>query len=259
MIYVLIAITSLVASFLTFFSGFGLGTILLPVFAIYYPLPIAIALTASVHFLNNLFKFGLVYKNINWKIAFKFGIPSLIAAFFGAWALKNLDQVKVSISSYTLNGHDFIITWPGIIIGLLVVLFAVIELIPKLSELSFSEKYLTLGGLLSGFFGGFSGHQGSIRSAFLLRLKLEKSAFIATGVFIACLVDVVRLTFYSSFSVLKNEQTNFLLLLLAVISAWAGALIGNKLFKKTSIQFFKWFVGVFMLLMGTLIILGIIK
>jgi hypothetical protein len=259
MIYALIAVTSLIASFLTFFSGFGLGTILLPVFAIYYPLPIAIALTASVHFLNNLFKFSLVYKNINWKIAFKFGIPSLVAAFFGARALKNLDQVKVGITEYSLNEHSFIITWPGFIIGMLVVLFAIIELIPKLSELSFSEKYLTLGGLLSGFFGGFSGHQGSIRSAFLLRLKLEKSAFIATGVFIACLVDVVRLTLYSSFSVLKNQQTDYMLLLLAVVSAWAGAFFGNKLFKKTSIQFFKWFVGIFMLLMGVLIMLGIIK
>jgi hypothetical protein len=259
MIYVLIALTSLIASFLTFFSGFGLGTILLPVFAIYYPLPIAIALTACVHFFNNVFKFGLVYKNINWKIAFKFGLPSLIAAFFGAWALKNLDQLKVGIISYSLHGHNFMITWPGLLIGILVVLFAIIELIPKLSELSFSEKYLTVGGLLSGFFGGFSGHQGSIRSAFLLRLNLEKSAFIATGVFIACLVDIVRLTFYSSFSVLKNGQTDFLLLLQAVISAWIGAFIGNKLFKKTSIRFFKWFVGIFMLLMGLLIMLGIIK
>ena len=243
MIYVLIAATSLIASFLTFFSGFGLGTILLPVFAIYYPLPIAIALTASVHLLNNVFKLGLVYKNINWKIAFKFGIPSLIAAFFGAWALKNIDQLNTIITSYQFNEKEFIITWPGFLIGLLVVLFAIVELIPKLSEISFPEKYLIPGGFLSGFFGGFSGHQGSIRSAFLLRLKLEKAAFIATGVFIACLVDVVRISFYSSFSVLKNGQTNYLLLLLAVVSAWVGAFAGNKLFKKTSVTFFKWFVG----------------
>ncbi|MDO9000213.1 MAG: sulfite exporter TauE/SafE family protein [Bacteroidota bacterium] len=259
MIYVLIAITSLIASFLTFFSGFGLGTILLPVFAIYYPLPIAIALTASVHFLNNLFKLGLVFKNINWKIALKFGIPSLIAAFLGAWSLKYIEQIDVIIGSYFFNGNEFTITWPGLLIGLLIVLFALIELIPKLSEISFSEGLLVLGGLLSGFFGGFSGHQGSIRSAFLLRLKLEKAAFIATGVFIACLVDVIRISLYTSFSVLKSEQTNFKLLLLAVFFAWIGAFVGNKLFKKTSIQFFKWFVGIFMLAMGFLILFGVIK
>ena len=259
MIYVLIALTSLIASFLTFFSGFGLGTLLLPVFAIYYPLPVAIALTASVHFLNNVFKFTLVYKNINWKIAFKFGVPSLIAAFFGAWALKDIDQLQTHIAAYSLSGGNYIITWPGFLIGLLIILFAIVDLVPKLSELSFSEKYLVLGGLLSGFFGGFSGHQGSIRSAFLLRLKLERSAFIATGVFIACMVDIIRISFYTSFSEIKNEQSNYLLLFLAVLSAWLGAFIGNKLFKKTSIGFFKWFVGIFMLVMGVLIMFGIIK
>ncbi|MBL7913275.1 MAG: sulfite exporter TauE/SafE family protein [Bacteroidia bacterium] len=259
MIYVLIAITSLIASFLTFFSGFGLGTILLPVFAIYYPLPITVALTACVHLLNNLFKLGLVYKNINWNIAFKFGIPSLVAAFFGAWALKNIDQINSVIATYTLNENQFAITWPGLLIGLLIILFAIIELVPKLSELSFPEKYLIPGGLLSGFFGGFSGHQGSIRSAFLLRLKLDKTAFIATGVFIACLVDVVRISFYTSFSELKNGQSNYLLLAVAVVSAWIGAFAGNKLFKKTSMQFFKWFVGIFMLAMGFLIVLGVIQ
>lgn len=259
MIYALIAFTSLLASFLTFFSGFGLGTILLPVFAIYYPLPIAIALTACVHFLNNLFKLALVFKNINWKIAFKFGLPSLIAAFFGAMALKNIDQLNAVITSYSFYDTEYFISWPGFLIGLLIIVFAIIELVPKLSEMSFNEKYLALGGVLSGFFGGFSGHQGSIRSAFLLRLKLEKTAFIATGVFIACLVDIIRISFYTSFSVLKNGQTNFSLLLLAVLSTWVGAFAGNKLFKKTSIQFFKWFVGIFMLVMGFLILLGFIK
>ena len=259
MIYALIALTSLIASFLTFFSGFGLGTILLPVFAIYYPLPIAVALTACVHLLNNLFKLGMVFKNINWAVGLKFGIPSLIAAFFGAWALKNIELINTHIGFYTLNEKIFVITWPGFLIGVLIILFALIELIPKLSEITVNKKYLVAGGLLSGFFGGFSGHQGSIRSAFLLRLKLDKTVFIATGVFIACVVDIVRISFYSSFSELKDGNIHFLLLGIAVISAWAGAIAGNRLFKKTSVTFFKWFVGIFMLAMGFLILLGIIK
>ena len=174
-------------------------------------------------------------------------------------ALKNIDQLNAVITSYSFYDTEYFISWPGFLIGLLIIVFAIIELVPKLSEMSFNEKYLALGGVLSGFFGGFSGHQGSIRSAFLLRLKLEKTAFIATGVFIACLVDIIRISFYTSFSVLKNGQTNFSLLLLAVLSTWVGAFAGNKLFKKTSIQFFKWFVGIFMLVMGFLILLGFIK
>lgn len=259
MIYFLIAVTSLSASFLTFFSGFGLGTILLPVFAIYYPLPVAVALTACVHFLNNMFKLGLVYKNINWSVVVRFGIPSLLAAFVGAYLLKLISEENTLVVQYNLFGKTFGITWPGLVIGILILFFAFVELSKKLSEITFNKKYLLAGGLLSGFFGGFTGHQGALRSAFLLRLNLEKPAFIATGVMVACLVDVVRLSLYSNMSVLKSEETNYTLLILAVLSAWVGAFFGNKLFKKTSLAFFKWFVGIFMLVMGILISIGIVN
>jgi uncharacterized membrane protein YfcA len=124
--------------------------------------------------------------------------------------------------------------------------------------MSFSKKYLVPGGLLSGFFGGFTGHQGALRSAFLLRLNLEKPAFIATGVMVACLVDVVRLSLYTNLEGLSHKSANYNLLAVAVLSAWAGAFAGNKLFKKTSLTFFKWFVGIFMLVMGALIAIGIV-
>lgn len=51
-----IIIISLVAFFvaiLTFFSGFGLGTILTPIFMIFFPVDLAIGLTGIVHFFNN--------------------------------------------------------------------------------------------------------------------------------------------------------------------------------------------------------------
>lgn len=258
MIYFLIISTALVASFLTFFSGFGLGTLLLPVFAIYYPLPVAIALTAIVHMLNNVFKLGLVLKNINYKVAIKFGLPSMLAAFLGAWTLNQLTQTNINVITYWVSDTQIYVTWPGLMVGLLIIFFAIVELIPRLSEISFNQKFLILGGIISGFFGGFSGHQGSIRSAFLLRLKLEKSVFIATGVFIAFLTDVVRILYYTAFSELKINYSNNLILFLAVVSAWFGAYFGNKLFRKTTVKFFKWFVAVFMLIMGSLISIGIV-
>ncbi|HNB58476.1 MAG TPA: sulfite exporter TauE/SafE family protein, partial [bacterium] len=48
--FLLIAIAAFTASALTFFSGFGLGTILMPVFALFFPVHTAVALTAVVHF-----------------------------------------------------------------------------------------------------------------------------------------------------------------------------------------------------------------
>jgi uncharacterized protein len=256
--FALIAASSLIASFLTFFSGFGLGTILLPVFALYYPLPVAVALTAVVHLLNNLFKLALVFKSINWRVVLIFGVPSMIAAFTGAYLLEQLSEADVTLTRFTFYNHEFTITWPGLVIGFLIILFAIFELSKKLSGMTFSKKWLVPGGFISGFFGGFSGHQGALRSAFLLRLNLEKSVFIATGVMIACLVDVVRISLYTKFDELKKGEANYYLLAVAVLSAWIGAFAGNKLFKKTSISFFKWFVGVFMLTMGIFISIGVI-
>ncbi len=257
MIYVVISLTALAASFLTFFSGFGLGTILMPVFALFFDLPIAIALTAIVHLLNNIFKLGLVHQNIRYSLLLKFGIPALIASFFGAWLLQKVSKTSLIIYQYHLGEKEFSITWQGLIIGGIVLVFSVIEMSKRLSRIKFSPKLIIPGALITGFFGGLSGHQGALRSAFLLRMRLDKSVFIATGVGIACMVDVARLSVYSlSF---KDISSNIAILSTAILSAFLGAFIGNKVFHKTSIVFLKWIIGIFMFVVSLLIIAGIIN
>ena len=49
-------ITGLIASLLTFFTVFGLGAILTPVFAIFFAVDLAIVLTSVVHFLKQYFQ-----------------------------------------------------------------------------------------------------------------------------------------------------------------------------------------------------------
>lgn len=51
----IISVAAFVVAILTFFSGFGLGTILTPVFMIFFPADLAIGLTGIVHFFNNNF------------------------------------------------------------------------------------------------------------------------------------------------------------------------------------------------------------
>ncbi|NCC73692.1 MAG: sulfite exporter TauE/SafE family protein, partial [Sphingobacteriia bacterium] len=85
--YVVIALVASGAAMLTFFSGFGLGTILMPVFALFFPVEIAIALTAVVHLANNLFKTSLIWRAINFRVVFLFALPAALAAFLGAYVL----------------------------------------------------------------------------------------------------------------------------------------------------------------------------
>lgn len=234
--YILIPIVALLASTLTFFSGFGLGTLLLPAFALFFPVDVAIALTAIVHFLNNAFKFVLVKKYINWKIALQFGIPALLFSFLGAFLLDKITHANI-LTEYTLNGKVFQITLMKIIVAVLLIFFALFELIPKLKNLQFPEKYLPLGGILSGFFGGLSGHQGALRSAFLTKVGLSKEAFIATGVIIACMIDISRMwVYYLKMVILSKREFDFTLLTIATLSAFVGVYFGNKLVKKITID-----------------------
>ena len=171
--YAVICFVSLVGSGLTFFSGFGLGTILVPVFALFFPLDIAISVTAIVHFLNNLFKLFLVGKNANRSVVIRFGIPAIIFAFIGAFLLTVISTTEPLVS-YSILNKTAEITWVKLVIGLLLSFFALVDLIPRLSQWNFNPKYIPVGSVLSGFFGVLSGNQGALRSAFLIRANLSK-------------------------------------------------------------------------------------
>jgi len=90
MTYFVICSVAFAASALTFFSGFGLGTLQLPAFALFFPIQEAVALTAVVHFLNGLFKVALVGREADRSVAIRFGIPAILAALVGAWMLTQL-------------------------------------------------------------------------------------------------------------------------------------------------------------------------
>lgn len=87
MSYLVICLVSFLAAILTLFSGFGLGTLLLPAFALFFPIQIAVTATAVVHLANNLFKFFLVGRMADMQITLKFAIPAAITAALGAWVL----------------------------------------------------------------------------------------------------------------------------------------------------------------------------
>jgi len=254
---IIISLAAFFTAILTFYSGFGLGTILTPVFVIFFPVDIAIALSGVVHFINNLFKIMLVGKNADPVVLIKFGIPAIIASFGGAWLLFRLSALPV-IASYQMNHHLHFITPVKLTIALLLVIFSVTEIVPSFKKLSFGKDKLVLGGLLSGFFGGLSGIQGAIRSAFLIRSGLSKETFIATGVVIACLVDFTRLSVYTTKLLAGNLQDNKTILIVASVAAVSGAFIGNKLLKKVTFRFVRMFVTIMLILISIVLGTGLI-
>jgi uncharacterized membrane protein YfcA len=251
--YLVVCLTAILASGLTLFSGFGLGTILTPVFALFFPVPAAVAMTAVVHLANNLFKIGLVGRDADWRVVARFGLPAALTAIVGA-SLLALFAALPAIASYELAGRLHAITPVKATIGGLIVGFALLELSPRVARRAFPPRWLPLGGLLSGFFGGLSGNQGALRSAFLIRVGLSKEAYVGTGAACTVLVDGVRLVVYGAafhaggWNMLNGDNAG--LVLAATLSAFFGAWLGKKLLKKITLRFVELSVAALMILVG---------
>jgi uncharacterized protein len=136
---VVICLVAFTASILTFFSGFGLGTLLTPVFWYFFPIDLAIALTGVVHFFNNIFKLVLVGKNARKDVLIRFGIPAVLAAFIGAIILGQLTNLE-PIMTYTAFGREFEIFPIKLLIAMLLIVFATMDLVPFFQKMQFGKN-----------------------------------------------------------------------------------------------------------------------
>jgi len=256
----LIGVVALLTSGLTFFSGFGLGTVLMPVFALFFPVSLAIAATAVVHFANNLFKFGLMAKQADWRVVVQFSVTAAISAIAGASLLNQFNKMPV-VASYTFGGLTFEITIIKAVIGTLIMMFALLELWPRFQALAFPPRWLALGGALSGFFGGLAGNQGTPRTAFLLKIGLTKESFVATGVVSAVIVDAARLMIYGTGFMgghLAQSQELLAPVVVGTVCAFFGSFLGKRLLPKVTLRTVQIVVAVAMLLIGAGLATGLV-
>ena len=253
--FLLISVVSFSASILTFFSGFGLGTILLPVFSLFMPVELAVLATAIVHILNNALKFVLIRNFIDKAVLLSFGISAVIGAFFGAMIQKKIGGSHILYELELLDTTNRV-ELLSFVIGILMLVFAVLDLIPILKKISFGKGQFTIGGFLSGFFGGLSGHQGALRAAFLAKSNLKAEVFISTSVCLSLLIDATRIPVYLSSNI--QFQDHWLMIAPACIFAFLGSYFGKKLFTKKKVQNIRVFVAVFLFLMGSAMVVGLV-
>ena len=239
---------------------------MLPVFSLFFDLPIAVGATAIVHLANNIFKFALVSKHIHFSTFLRFGIPALLLAALGGYLLTLFGEMEV-LASYLIGEQVFEITVVKIVIGILMIFFAWFDLDPRFDELQVEKKHIPFGGALSGFFGGISGHQGAFRAAFLSKAGLTKEQFIGTSNAVSLVVDLSRLSVYMLPALFMNDkESSFILalsdgkslLLVGIMFAFLGTFIGKRLVKKVTIRGIQRTVGVLLFLMGSLMIAGIL-
>lgn len=253
--YSLIALVSVLGSTLTFFSGFGLGTILLPVFSIFFPFELALIMTAIVHLLNGLFKFILIGGNTHWLIVAWFGTGAVICSFIGSYILSLQTQLPI-LFSYEIFGIHCHVAVYKFCVGVILLGLTLFELRALKVKSTPKGEYLVVGGALSGFVGGFTGSQGAIRSYFLRQANLAPIRYAATGTVISLMIDLTRIPTYFSEIALSKAQLDYTVLVIATVSAIAGAILGKFYIKKTSVRSFDLLIGVCLSLYALMLILG---
>ena len=257
-----VALASFLAAGLTMYSGFGLGTLMLPVFALFFPVEIAVVATALVHGANNVFKVSLLGRHADREVVLKFGLTAIAAAVLGAMALGWISQMGSALTVDVNERTVAQVTPVKLLIGLLMIAFALFELLPRFQRLEFDRRYLPLGGLLSGFFGGLSGHQGALRSAFLAKSGLTTERFVGSNAVIGFLVDLTRITVYVAlFAAAGREIGEFggwPLVITGSLAAFCGVLIGKRFLHKVTMKSVRTLVGLLLFGVGLALLLGVL-
>lgn len=216
--YLIFIVTALLAEIIGTVAGFGASTVLLPVAALLYPLPTAIAYTALFHSIGTVWRTTFFARSINWKIAIMFGLPSLVMSYFGAGLLSSVSTELISR-----------------LLGMVLILFAVYSLVKHRLYLPRWEGYILGGGAVTGFLAGLVGTAGAIRGAFLTAWKLPKATYLGTGAVMGLGADATRIMVYYRDGLINYDTV---LLFIFFIVALVGTYIGTRFIKRTTSSFF---------------------
>ncbi|MEG6586790.1 sulfite exporter TauE/SafE family protein [Dendrosporobacter sp. 1207_IL3150] len=239
-VHIMLVLVTLGTSVVTLFTGFGVGTIMMPIMSLFFDVKVAIFLAAIVHFFNNVSRLALYREDINWKIIQRFGIVSIVGAFIGSYAQIYLDSA-----------------WLKVAVGLFLATYALISLINININYKLPDRIDFIGGFLSGLIGGLIGNQGAIRSLYLLKYELNKTELIVSSALIAVIIDSTRIPIYA-YTNSRYLQENIVLLSLIVFTSIVGTVVGSRILPKISHDLFKKIILFGVLILGILMTLSVI-
>jgi uncharacterized protein len=237
----LILLVAMAAGSVAAIAGFGIGSLLTPVFAVSFPLKLAVAVVAIPHLLATSMRLWLLRAHIDRKLMLSFGLTSAAGGLIGALL-------------YSAAGNPVL----TIVFGCALILTALLELTGAAKRLRLTGAAAWAAGAASGLLGGMVGNQGGIRSAALLGFETSRLSFVATATAVALLVDLARMPVYliDQRHALPNLAP---LIALASVGALAGTLIGKQLLVRIPERVFRPAVSLLILALGLYMLLSGIR
>ena len=213
-------------------SGFGIGSLLTPLFNLRDEMPLAVAAVSIPHFVATSLRFWILRHHVDRRVLKSFGLMSAAGGLGGALLQRHASGRSLTIVFATL------LTFVGIA-----------------GITGFSER-LRLGGaagwiagVVSGALGGLVGNQGGIRSAALLGYDLPPTSFVATATAAGLIVDTARLPVYLAAEHAKLIE-RWEIIGIATLGVVFGTIAGGPLLKRLPAPAFRRLVAALVLMLG---------
>ncbi len=214
-------------------TGFGIGSLLTPAFALHMDTRLAVAAVSIPHVVGTAFRFWLLGARVDPGTLWSFGLTSAAGGLAGA-----LLQARAGTPALT------------VLFGALLLFTAGAELTGLARRMRFQGPAAWFAGGASGLLGGLVGNQGGIRSAALLGIDLQKHVFVATATAVGLMVDGARVPVYLW---RLHEPLRGIAgwVALATLGVVIGTLLGNRLLVRIPEHVFRWIVAAVLAVLGT--------
>jgi len=238
--YVVVAAAGIAAGGVASVAGFGIGSLLTPVFVAHVATPVAVAAVSIPHVAGTAVRLWLLRGHIDRHLLLRFGLASAAGGLTGA-----LLQTRTSSAGLT------------ILFGSLLLFVAASELSGLSKRMRFRGAAAWIAGVLSGLLGGLVGNQGGIRSAAMLGIDVPRHAFVATATAVALIVDGARLPVYLVTSG-RELLTLWPTILVATIAVACGTAFGHRVLIRIPEERFRPTVAVLLAILGAaMLIVGV--
>jgi uncharacterized protein len=235
--YFAVAIAAILAGGIASIAGFGIGSILTPLLAAQHGMKTAVAAISIPHVIATVVRFWRLRAYVDRAVFLRFGLINAAGALMGA-------VIHVYVTNPVLT----------VVLGVLLLFVGLMGVLGYTQNLRFGRKGSWIAGAVSGGFGGLVGNQGGIRSAAMLGLGVEGTAFVATATAIGLAVDAVRIPVYFV-TEWRRMVATWPVVLAAVVGVLIGTFTGERVLRRIPEKLFRKVVSALLLAIGIFLLL----
>lgn len=232
---------SILAGAVASISGFGIGSLLTPIFSLRAGTKLAVAAVSIPHMFATAFRCWRLRRHIDRDLLLSFGLMSAAGGLTGA-------VIGAFANSLALT----------MVFGVLLTFTGMMGLTGLSQRLRFDGWAAWAAGFTSGMLGGLVGNQGGIRSAAMLGFHVRREAFVATATAAGLIVDAARMPVYL-ITQGNDVWKMWPVLVISTVGTLIGTVAGERILRKMPESLYRQVVSVMLLVLGIYMLIQAVR